>query len=130
MSETSWLTDADVADLKAVNRSGVATMLTVQEGGTSLVLSRWNDAQQKHVALPAQTVVMTWEDQPREITAPSGKTVVVSGWFRKATPFDVEVADRFSIGDVGDELPGTIEIVLPAHLGVQRAGFALGIEER
>lgn len=126
----SYLSEGQVSALTAAMGRLHATKLAMAGGGTQLVLTRWEPAQQQWVAQEPQTVLVTWAEQPRTVASASGLAAQVDGWFTAEAPFNVEVGDEFALGAAGDEMAGKIKIVLPPRLGRQRAGFVLNIEER
>lgn len=131
MSETSFLKPRQVANITRQMRRVQATKLELQGGGLALVLSRWNVAQQKWVAVPSQQVTIKFDNtQIQGTSSDSAAARRMTGTVTKETPFDVEAGDVFSYGDPGDEQQATIDAVLPVKLGRQSAKFSMVIGEQ
>lgn len=130
MTAQSFLSPATIARLQAVSVRGFATRLALAGGGTDLILARWSGTQQDWIALPAQTVLVTWGTTSRQNVTESAETLNVDGWLEKTIPFDVEIGDLFSLGEVGQEMRAKVTLVLPPNMGIQRAGFTVDPEER
>lgn len=132
---TSYLSPQAVAGIETAMRRLHATQLALQDGGISLVLSRWSEAQQDWVTLPAQTVAFSigsgsaGRPTLSTVRSDAGEAALADGWLSKEEPFDVERDDLFALGTAGNEERATITLVLPVKIGIVRAGFRLAVGE-
>lgn len=131
MTDRPFLTTGQRDFITKQRRRAQATKLVLQDGGVTLVLSRWSEAQNKYVALPAQQVTLTFDRTQIQGTSSDAATARrMTGTLTKEVPFDVEAGDLFSYGPAGDEQQAKVDAVLPARLGTQSAKFSLVIGEQ
>jgi hypothetical protein len=130
MAIESFLSPADIASVSEDMQRLQKTKEAMQGGGISLVLARWNVAQGDYVALPAQTVSISFANIQAQRSATDAAIVTRQGGsFGSIAPFDVEVGDRFTLTINGGAQPGEVKIIHPVRLGRQKADFILDVEE-
>lgn len=123
MAGTSFLTAADVADIKQLRADGFATRLAVADPQVDLVLARYNVVSGQYDQLAAQRVVISYANrQPDDSSDEASASQLAGGEFVKDLPFDVRVGDRFALPS-GQQ--GHVVQVPMAMNGLQRAAFQI-----
>ena len=129
----SLLSPTSAARIRALSLRGFETKKQLQ-GVVWLSFSRWsneeNGGEGGWITLPPQSFVLEFAERDwRDDASDSAVITRADGYLYSDAVKDIEVDDRFSVGEPGSRQSGKVSVVYREDLGVLRAGFLLQVGE-
>jgi hypothetical protein len=104
------------------------TQKALSNGGITVQFARYSPVQQDYIAIPPQTVVLTYANREEQGSlGDAARITTVGGSMTFLSPMDVQPGDIFTLAGVDGYISGEIIAVGPVKLGRQKATWTLRV---